>query len=115
MGASRWLRRGVGVLAGLSPALVMFLVNRSQFGNCAQAWYLSAAFLGIVPWCIVFLGSVSTLFETDSPKSRDIALGALTGVLVLAAAFAIGFANDTAPPGVHITAYCHDGSTPARR
>ncbi|GAA1394862.1 hypothetical protein GCM10009662_05920 [Catellatospora coxensis] len=93
----------------------MFLVDRSQFGNCAQAWYLSAAFLGVVPWFIVFLGSVSTLFETDSPKSRDVALGALVGVLLLAAAFATGFATDTAPPGVPTTPYCHDNSTPAGR
>ncbi|GAB4056562.1 hypothetical protein [Catellatospora paridis] len=91
------------------------LVSRSQFGNCAQAWYMSAAFLGIVPWCIVFLGSVSTLFETDSAKSRDFALGATVGALALAAAFVTGFANDVAPPGVRITSYCHDGSTPASR
>lgn len=105
----------MGVLVGLSPALVVLLMSRSQFGNCAQAWYLSAAFLGVVPWSIVFLGSVSTLFETDSAKSRDLALGATVGVLVLAATFAAGFASDTAPPGVHTTAHCQVGPRPAGR
>ncbi|WP_166381610.1 hypothetical protein [Catellatospora methionotrophica] len=113
MGASRWLRRSAGVLVGLCPAAVMLLLGRSQFGGCAQAWYLSAAFLGVVPWFIVFLGSLSTIVETDSIKSRDFAVGAIVGVLSLGAAFVTGFATDTAPPGVHTTAYCHDGSRPA--
>lgn len=89
----------------------MYLLNTSPFGNCAQAWYLSAAFLGAVPWSIVFLGSVSTLVETDASESRDFALGGIVGALVLAATFVTGFATDTAPPGVHTTAYCHGGTT----
>ncbi|WP_191838603.1 hypothetical protein [Catellatospora chokoriensis] len=114
MGASRWARRCAGVLVGLCPALMALLVGRSQFGNCAQAWYMSAAFLGVVPWCIVFLGSVSTLFETDSAKSRDFAIGGIVGALALAAAFATGFATDAAPPGVHTTSHCMVGPKPAK-
>lgn len=89
------------------------LVGRSQFGDCTQAWYLSAAFLGVVPWFIVFLGGVSTLFETDSAKSRDFAIGVIVGALALAAAFATGFATDAAPPGVHTTEHCAVGPKPA--
>ncbi|WP_155369329.1 hypothetical protein [Catellatospora vulcania] len=111
MGAARWVRRSSGVLVGLSPAALVYLLSRSDFGNCAQAWYLTAAFLGVVPWSIVFLGSLSTLFETDAPESRDFAVGGLVGALVLAAVFVTGFATDSVPLGIRTTAHCHSGAT----
>ncbi|MEU7822670.1 hypothetical protein [Catellatospora sp. NPDC049133] len=115
MGASKWLRRGMGVLVGLSPAVLMFLLQPAQFGNCARAWYLSAACLGVVPCAILFMGAVSTFFTTDSAESRNFALGAILGMVALVVMFALGFLTDTAPPGVPTTPYCHDNSTPAGR